>query len=69
MPPHDGDGFRMNLAALLSRHARYRPEHLAVVFEDQRLTFRQLDTRVNRLANALLAKGLVNGDKMRAGAA
>jgi len=64
MPPHDGDGFRMNLAALLSRHARYRPEHLAVVFEDQCLTFRQLDTRVNRLANALLAMGLVKGDKI-----
>ncbi|HXH81903.1 MAG TPA: AMP-binding protein [Candidatus Tectomicrobia bacterium] len=54
----------MNIATLLSRHARYRPDHLAVVFEDQRLTFRQLDARVNRAANALLAAGLVKGDKV-----
>jgi acyl-CoA synthetase (AMP-forming)/AMP-acid ligase II len=54
----------MNLASLLSRHARYRPEHLAVVFEDERLTFRQFDMRVNRLANALVAMGLGNGDKI-----
>jgi acyl-CoA synthetase (AMP-forming)/AMP-acid ligase II len=54
----------MNIAALLSRHARYRPDHLAVVFEDHCLTFRQFDARVNRLASALLAAGLVKGDKV-----
>ena len=54
----------MNLGTLLPRHARYRPDHLAVVFERQRLTFRQLNARVNRLANALLAAGLAKGDKL-----
>jgi long-chain acyl-CoA synthetase len=54
----------MNIGTLLSRHARYRPDHLAVVFENRRLTFRQLDAEVNRLANALLAAGLRKGDKL-----
>jgi acyl-CoA synthetase (AMP-forming)/AMP-acid ligase II len=55
---------RMDIGNLLGRHARYRPDHLAVVFEDHRLTFRQFDARVNRLANALLAAGLGKGDKL-----
>jgi acyl-CoA synthetase (AMP-forming)/AMP-acid ligase II len=54
----------MNIGTLLPRHARYRPDHLAVAFERQRLTFRQLNARVNRLANALLAAGLAKGDKL-----
>jgi long-chain acyl-CoA synthetase len=54
----------MNIGALLPRHARYRPDHLAVVFGEDRLTFRQFNARVNRLANALLAEGLAKGDKI-----
>jgi acyl-CoA synthetase (AMP-forming)/AMP-acid ligase II len=54
----------MNLGTLLTRHARYRPDHLAVVFGEHRLTFRQFNARVNRLANALLAEGLGKGDKV-----
>ncbi len=54
----------MNIGILLPRHARYRPDHLAVVFESHRVTFRQLNARVNRLANALLAAGLSKGDKI-----
>ena len=54
----------MDIGALLPRHARYRPDHLAVVFEDHRLTFREFNARVNRLANALLAAGLAKGDKI-----
>jgi acyl-CoA synthetase (AMP-forming)/AMP-acid ligase II len=54
----------MPLDALLSRHARYRPQHTAVVFEDERITFAELDSRVNRIANALLGLGLTKGDKV-----
>jgi acyl-CoA synthetase (AMP-forming)/AMP-acid ligase II len=54
----------MDIGKLLGRHARYRPDHLAVVFEDDRLTFRQFNARVDRLANALLAAGLGKGDKL-----
>src|SRR5512138_1804216 len=54
----------MNIATLLGRHARYRPHHIGVVFNEHLLSFRQFDARVNRLANALLAAGLVKGDKV-----
>jgi len=54
----------MPLDTLLARHARYRPDHTAVVFEDERLTFAQLGERVNRVANALAGLGLAKGDKI-----
>jgi long-chain acyl-CoA synthetase len=54
----------MNIGSLFTRHARYRPDHLAFVFEDQRLTWRELNQSINRLANALLALGIRKGDKV-----
>ena len=42
----------MNIGSLLTHHAQYRADHTAVIFEEQRLTYRQLNQRVNRLANA-----------------
>ena len=54
----------MNIGTLFARHARYRPEHLAVVFEDRRLNWRELNKRINRLANALLALGIKKGEKV-----
>lgn len=54
----------MNIGTLLGRHARYRPHHLAVVFEDQRFSYAEFDWRVNRLGNALLALGVGKGDKV-----
>jgi acyl-CoA synthetase (AMP-forming)/AMP-acid ligase II len=54
----------MNIGSLLPRHARYRPEHPAIVFRNDRFTFREFNLRVNRLANALLDLGLGKGDKI-----
>jgi acyl-CoA synthetase (AMP-forming)/AMP-acid ligase II len=54
----------MNIGSLLSRHAKYRPDHLAFVFEDQRLTWGELNKSVNRLANAMLDLGVKKGDKV-----
>jgi long-chain acyl-CoA synthetase len=54
----------MPIQTLGARHARYRPDHTAVVFEGRRYTHRQLNSRVNRLANALLALALRQGDKV-----
>jgi hypothetical protein len=36
----------MNIGTLPTRHARWRPDHIAVVFEDQPLTWRQFNQRV-----------------------
>jgi long-chain acyl-CoA synthetase len=54
----------MNIGSLPLRHARYRPDHTAVVFEGSRLSFREFNARVNRLANALFALRVRKGDKV-----
>jgi acyl-CoA synthetase (AMP-forming)/AMP-acid ligase II len=54
----------MSIGALLPRHARYRPHHPALILGEHRLTFRELNDRVNRLANACAATGLRKGDKI-----
>ena len=53
-----------NLGTLLPRHTLYRPDQLAIVFEDTRLTFRQFGERVNQLSNALQSLGVRKGDKI-----
>ncbi|MCP4629103.1 MAG: AMP-binding protein [bacterium] len=54
----------MNIGSLFARHARYRPNHPGFVFEDQRLTWKELNRSINRLANALLTLGIQKGDKI-----
>ena len=54
----------MNLGTLPERHARYRPDHTAVVFGDTRLTYREFNRRINRVANALRSEGIGKGDKV-----
>lgn len=54
----------MNVGSLLARHARYRPGHIALVCDPERLTFAELNKRVNRLANGLHNLGLRKGDKV-----
>ena len=54
----------MNIGGLLARHASYRPDHPALLLGECRLTFRELNQRVNRVANALAAAGLRKGDKV-----
>ncbi len=54
----------MNLRTILPRHARYRPEHTAVVFDGTRFSYAAYNARVNRLANALVDLGLRQGDKI-----
>ncbi len=34
-----------------------RPDETALVFEDESLTYAQLDERANRIAHALIARG------------
>jgi len=54
----------MNIGTLLPRHARYRSEHCALIVGNERLTFAELNRRVNQLANGLLNAGLVKGEKI-----
>ena len=40
------------------RHAETRPDRVAIHFEGQRITFRELDRRANQVANGLIAEGV-----------
>ncbi len=42
--------------------AQYEPDRVAVIFEDQRLTYRQLNQDINKLANGLTKLGIKRGD-------
>jgi len=54
----------MDIAGLLSHHARYRANHPAVVCGEHRLSFAEFEERVVRVANALQDLGLGPGDKV-----
>ena len=54
----------MNLGTLFRRHARYRPDHTAVVFGEQRLTYLAFNQNINRLANAMVSLGIKKGAKV-----
>ncbi len=54
----------MNIGIPFSRHALYRPDHLALVFQEKRLTHLELNREINSLANALLAMGICKGDRV-----
>lgn len=54
----------MTFAYFLRRAARYWGERPAVLYRDRALSYRQLDERSTRLANALLGLGLVKGDRV-----
>jgi acyl-CoA synthetase (AMP-forming)/AMP-acid ligase II len=54
----------LELATLINRNAFYRPQGLAVVFEDERLTWAGFAGRVARCANVLRGLGIGPGDKV-----
>ncbi len=56
----------MTVGDMLTRNANKFPEKTALVFEDRSTTFRALNDRVNRLAGALLDRGLEKGDRVGA---
>ena len=49
---------------MLTRTAERFPENEAVIFKDVNLSYRELDTLVNALANALLGLGIRQGQKV-----
>jgi len=55
---------RRHLSDTLTATARRYPDEEAVVFEDQRLTWREVDQQVTALANSFLALGIEVGDRI-----
>lgn len=54
----------ISLPQVIAAHAVWTPDAEAVVASDRRLTWSQLITRVNQIANGLQADGLQRGDKV-----
>ena len=54
----------MNLGLHLRRCALWFRDRTALVHQDTRLTYQEVNERVNRLANALLSLGLHKGDRL-----
>jgi long-chain acyl-CoA synthetase len=54
----------ITLGDVLREHRRSRPARVAVVDGDVRLTYPELDERVNRLAHALAAEGVGPGERV-----
>ncbi|MHB8439579.1 MAG: AMP-binding protein [Acidimicrobiales bacterium] len=55
---------RQTLGDVLVSHASSAPETLGAVCGDTRLTYAELEARVNQLANALLGAGVNAGDRL-----
>ena len=54
----------MTIGNIVARNAVRYPDKEALIFEDVRLTWKDLNDRVNRLADAFLSLGLKKGDKV-----
>ncbi|RAS21429.1 MULTISPECIES: AMP-binding protein [unclassified Pseudomonas] len=52
----------MNLGTIITRSARYWPDHIAVADSQRRVTYAQLECRSNRLASALGTLGVGIGE-------
>lgn len=52
------------LGDLVRRNVAVRPDKVAVIFEDKKLTFRELNRMTNQFANALINLGVKRGDRI-----
>jgi long-chain acyl-CoA synthetase len=59
-----GSATTLNLASIVSHHARLAPQKEAIVCGDIRMTYGELDKLSNRVANALVEMGISHGDKV-----
>ncbi len=56
--------FALFMPDVIAHNARVHADSVAVVCEEQRLTWREVDALTNRFAHALRARGLSKGDKV-----
>lgn len=54
----------MDIGLSLSRNARRIPEKTAIIYEDRRYTYRELNQEVNKLSHGLIHLGVKKGDKV-----
>lgn len=54
----------MNIANIIDRSAHFFPEHPAICSNDVTISYRDLKERTNRIATALIASGILPGDRV-----
>ena len=54
----------LNLATMLAETSKRRPNHTALIFDDFKMTYSQLDAASNQFANALVTAGIQPGQKV-----
>src|SRR4030042_6760359 len=54
----------MNAGYLITRSAYYFPDRVAFVIDGQSISYRELNLRINKLANGLLSLGLKKGERV-----
>lgn len=54
----------MNIGSVLTHHSKFRPQHLALVYGDDSLTYKELNESVNQIAHAMINYGIRKGDKV-----
>ncbi len=52
----------MNISNIIKQHVDEHPNETAIIFEELRLTYGELDRLINRVAGGLLKRGLMRGD-------
>jgi long-chain acyl-CoA synthetase len=52
------------ISALVRWHAAHRPDHAALVQDDRRVTYGELDRRMDRIASGLQRQGVVSGERI-----
>lgn len=52
----------VNLSSFIAFHARQRPDHTAVIYGERRVSYREFDERIRRLAALLAQRGIGEGD-------
>ena len=63
-PPEVGAAAAATVGRLFAATAALRPDRTALVEGERSLTYAELDSRVNRLANALIRRGAGRGDRV-----
>jgi long-chain acyl-CoA synthetase len=54
----------LNLAVILEESAKRNPDRVAIIFDDFKLTYAQLNGAANQVANALVERGIKPGDRV-----
>lgn len=53
-----------SIASIVRKHREERPDAVAILFADREINWRELDESSSKIANAMLAAGIGEGDRV-----